>query len=271
MKIRTFLGHHRLTKPTAALLLSLLLSSLPAAAQDIVISGVVINEDDTAAQIEAAIGAVEAGQGLDEETRTRVLEHLRVAAASLQTKLNADIAAERFAASLDTAPAQTDALRAMLDVQAPDEETFKSLGVDDSVSLAKLQQRLAKATADLTTVESELAEFRAQVETQVGRPAAVRERIAQLQNERQELGAAAADPVVAGEPQILTNARRVSLHLRRVARGAELNELEQELLSNAARLNLLRAQRDMAFRSQAILQRRADLLRHPFLYRCRSS
>jgi hypothetical protein len=160
------------------LLLSLLLSSLPAAAQDIVISGVVINEDDTAAQIEAAIGAVEAGQGLDEETRTRVLEHLRVAAASLQTKLNADIAAERFAASLDTAPAQTDALRAMLDVQAPDEETFKSLGVDDSVSLAKLQQRLAKATADLTTVESELAEFRAQVETQVGRPAAVRERIA---------------------------------------------------------------------------------------------
>ena len=261
MKIRTFLGHHRLTKPTAALLLSLLLSSLPAAAQDIVISGVVINEDDTAAQIEAAIGAVEAGQGLDEETRTRVLEHLRVAAASLQTKLNADIAAERFAASLDTAPAQTDALRAMLDVQAPDEETFKSLGVDDSVSLAKLQQRLAKATADLTTVESELAEFRAQVETQVGRPAAVRERIAQLQNERQELGAAAADPVVAGEPQILTNARRVSLHLRRVARGAELNELEQELLSNAARLNLLRAQRDMAFRSQAILQRRADLLR----------
>jgi hypothetical protein len=113
VKIRTFLGHHRLTKPTAALLLSLLLSSLPAAAQDIVISGVVINEDDTAAQIEAAIGAVEAGQGLDEETRTRVLEHLRVAAASLQTKLNADIAAERFAASLDTAPAQTDALRAM--------------------------------------------------------------------------------------------------------------------------------------------------------------
>jgi potassium efflux system protein len=245
----------------AAVVLSFLLVSLPAAAQDIVISGIVITEDDTAAQIEAAIGAVEAGQGLDEETRTEVLKQLREAATLLQRKLNDDVAAERFAASLNTAPAQTDALRAMLDAQAPDAETLESLGIGDSVSLAELQRRLAKATADLTTVESELAEFRAQIETQVGRPAAVRERIAQLQKERQESGAPAGYPVVAGEPQILTNARRVSLQARRVARGAEINELEQELLSHAVRLNLLRAQRDVAARSQVILQRRSDLLR----------
>ena len=143
MKTNTFFSHHRLIKFFAALFLSSLLVSLPAAAQEIVIAGVVISEDDTANQIDAAIAAVEAQQGLDEETQTAVLEQLREAAASLQRKINADVAAEQFAASLNTAPAQTDALRATLDAQAPDAETIKSLGIEDSVSLAELQQRLA--------------------------------------------------------------------------------------------------------------------------------
>jgi len=246
---------------TALWSLSFLFVSLPAAGQDILISGVAITEDDTAAQIAAAITAVEARQGLDAETQAGALEHLHDAETQLQNKLNADAAAEIYAAALDTAPGETDALRVSLDEQPPEPETVESLGIDAGASLAELQQWLAKATTDLTTTESELAELRAQVEVEVGRPAIVRERIGQLQKNREELAASVDDPVVVGEPLILTNARKVSIQLRRAAQGAEINKLEQELLSHTVRLNLLRARRDIAARLQVMLHRRTELLR----------
>lgn len=244
-----------------ALLLSFLLVSLPAAAQDTVISGVVITEENTADQIEAAIAAVEARQDLNEKTRTRVLEQLREGRTLLQDKLNADVAAEQFSAALVTAPAATEKLREELDEQPPIPETIESLGIDDSVSRSDLQQWLAKATADLAVVVSELAELNARVETQVGRPAIVRERIDQLQTAREALAAAVDAPIAASEQQILTNTRRLHTQLRRSAQGAEISALELELLSHAARLGLLRARRDVVARSQVMLQRRTDLLR----------
>ena len=230
--------NHRLSQFIAIVLIGCFVGPSSAAGQDILISGVAITENDTAAQVEAAIAVVEARQGLNEETKAKVLEQLREAETLLQNKLNADAAAELFASALNSAPAETDALRATLDEQLPEPETIESLGIDDSISLTELQQMLARATADLTAVESALAEFKAQVETQVGRPAAARERIAQLQKEREELAATVDYPEVVGEEQILTNARKVSAQLRRAAQGAEINKLEQEMLSHAVRLDL---------------------------------
>ena len=254
-------GRNTLTTPIRVFLLFCLFAALPAAGQALLISGVEITDDDTAAQIQSAIAVVEARQGLDDETRARVLELLRDAETHLQNKLNADSAAEQYAVALDTAPAETDVLRAALDGQPPEPAALEGLGIDDSVSLAELQQWLAKETAELTAVESQLAELRAQVEAEVGRPTAVRERIAQLQRSREELAASVDEPVIVGEQQILTNARKLAGQLRRAAEGAEINKLEQELLSHAIRLDLLRAKRDVVARSQVTLQQRADLLR----------
>ena len=231
------------------------------AAQEVVVSGVTITADDATAQIEEAIKAVEGRQGLDDETRATVLGLLRDADAQLQIKLNADIAAEQYAAALDTAPAETDALRTALDEQPPEADTVESLGIGDATSLAELQQRLAKETAELTAIESDLAELNAQVEAQVSRPAAARERIEQLQRSREELAASVDAPPIVGEQQILTNSRRLAAQLRRAAQGAEINKLEQELLSHSVRLNLIRAKRDTAARLQVALNRHTELLR----------
>lgn len=158
--------------------------SPPAEAQDILISGVVITDDDTAAQIESAIAVVEARLGLDAETRIDVVDQLLTAKAHLENKLAADATAVQYAAALDNAPAETDSLRVVLDELPPAPATIESLGIDDSASLAELQQWLAKETAELTALDSQLAEFKAQIETQAGRPAVVRERIEQQQRNR---------------------------------------------------------------------------------------
>lgn len=243
------------------LLLSCVLVPSMTAAQDALISGVAITEDDAAAQIEEAIAVVEARQGLDADTRASVIVFLRDAETQLQNKLTADAAAEQFVKALDTAPAETVALRAVLDRQPSAPATKESLGVDETTSLAELQQSLAKETAELTAVNSELAEFRSQVETQVSRRALVTERIAELQRSREAAAANVDNQAVAGEQTIVTNARKLDAQIRRAAQGAEINRLEQELLSYTVRLDLLRAKRDVAARSQVSLQQRAELLR----------
>ncbi len=257
----TFSKPTRFLASISVLLTGFFLVSLPAAAQDIVISGVTITDEDMAVQIDSAIAVVEGRQGLDAETRADVIQLLRDADAQLESKINADAMAEQFAAALDTAPAKTVALRAELDGEPPVPETIESLGIDENASLEDLQQWLAKETADLTEIDSQVAEFKAQVETQLLRPTAVRERIAQLQTSREELAASTEDPAVVGEEQILTDSRKLAARLRRAAQGAEINKLEQELLSNTVRVNLLRASRDAAARTQTELKQRTDLLR----------
>ena len=249
-----------LRRIVATLLVGIFLSSA-VAAQDLLISGVAISEDDTAAQIESAIAAVEARKGLNDDVRRRVLEYLRDAEAQLQNRINATRVANNFAATLDTAPAETRRLRALLDEELPAPETIQSLGIDAEASLAELQQALAKATTELSAKELELAELTAQVEVEVGRPANLRVRIAQLQRDMEQLAARVDDQVESDEPQILRDARKLALQFTRAARRAEINKFEQELLSHDVRLDELRAKRDAAARAQVLLQQRASLLR----------
>jgi len=254
-------GRIKVATLTGFLLLSCVLVPSLAAAQDVLISGVAITEDNTAAQIEEAIAIVEARQGLDAETRASVIEFLRDAETQLQNKSTADAAAEQYVVALDTAPAETDVLRKSLDERPPVPATTESLSIDSGTSLSALQQRLARETADLSAIESQLAEFRVQVEVQVGRSAVIRERIEQLQKSRTQLAESVDAPAIIGEQQLLTNARNLAERQRRSAIGAEVNKLEQELLSHAVRLELLRAKRDVAAREQVTLHSRTDLLR----------
>jgi len=243
------------------LLLCCLLISLQAVGQDAPNSGISIDDPDAAERIRSEIAEVEALQGLDAETRTGVLEKLRDVAASLQRKLDADAAAALYASALDKAPEETSALRKALDEPAPEAETAESLGIEDTTPLSELQQRLAMDTAGLTAIDSDVAELTAQIEAEVGRPALARERIGQLEARRKELAPSGEEPTVVGERPMLSNANRLAAQFRRAAQGAEINKLEQEILSHAVRLDLLRAKLEVAVRSQVVLERRTDLLR----------
>ena len=83
----------------------------------------------SAEQIEAAINAVSAREGLAEETRSAVIDQLRDAQAQLQNQVAAEAATEAFAKSLVTAPAQTEALLRELDEPTPEAPTAASLGI----------------------------------------------------------------------------------------------------------------------------------------------
>jgi potassium efflux system protein len=214
----------------------------------------------SAEQIESAITAVEAREGLDEETRNRVIDQLRDAQAQLQNILSSRTAAAAFTESVQTAPAETEELRRRLNDQESAEPSATSLGIDDSTPLPELEQRLATKLAEVAAAEARLAELEAQVAKQAERPAKARGRIIQLRSGMDELSAVVELDPPPGQPAILHDARKLAAAMTLEARKAELNRLDQEILSNSARLELTRAQRDMAARTLSRLRREAAVL-----------
>jgi potassium efflux system protein len=214
----------------------------------------------SAEQIESAIAAVEAREGLAEETRTGVIDKLRDAKAQLQNAQLARADASTFAEAIQTAPAETDRLRRQLDEPAPDAPTAVSLGIDESTPLTELEQALATKLAASAAAEARLADLESQITAQVDRPVKARARINALRSGMDELAAMIDSDPPPAQPAILTDARKLAAQLTLEARKAELNKLDQEIVSNNVRLELKRAQRDTAARALANLRRELEVL-----------
>jgi potassium efflux system protein len=228
--------------------LVLALSAVAAHAQTVIPSAQG-GEDVSIEQIDAAIAAVEAQEGLDDTARSRVTNQLRDARAQIQNRRAAEDAAREFEAALQTAPAQTEALLQELAQEPPPRATAERLGITDSMSLAELEQGLASELATLTTAEAELAELESRIQGEESRPEEIRRRISELRQADSDLQERVNAAPPANEPQLLTDARRLAARLRLEASSAEVTRLEQELLSRTARLGLLDARRDLAVRN----------------------
>ncbi|MDJ0938863.1 MAG: mechanosensitive ion channel [Woeseiaceae bacterium] len=250
----------RLRRPHRRLLLVLLLLATAGAFAESPIPSVPTDGVVTEAQIETAIQAIEVREGLGEETRGRVIDQLRDAQAQLQNQQGFEAGAADFAAALNSAPIETARLREQLDAPPPPAPTIDSMGLDEELSLEELEQRLAQALAELASVETQYAALENQVKSEEGRPSVVRERINELRTAREELSTVIASDPPSGENVILSDARKLAAELKLNARDSELKRLDQELVSQGVRLELLRAKRDVVALEAITLQQRADLL-----------
>ena len=244
----------------ATAFVALFLTTIPVAAQDILLPEVSEAANLSTDAIQASIDSVESMEGIDDELRANVIEQLRNAVSQIQSKQAAEQAAVAFSDALTTAPAETEALRAQLEreVQPP---TLEDLGINDTTTLEELTQLLSQELAAQVSAESRVVELEARAEVLTGRPAVARTRIAELRASREELAAVLQLPPAPSEAKLLTDARRLATELQRIAHGAEINKLEQELVSHSARLNLLRARLEVAERARIESARRVELVR----------
>ena len=217
--------------------------------------------DDTVTveQIETSITAVEAQEGLDEETRKRVIDLMRDAQAQIQNREAAIAATAKYTEQLESAPTETAGLREALERELGEPPTEESLGIDESMELTEVEQALAQETAQLTAAESQLSELEAQIASEEARPEQARARIGELRESREQLARQIEATPPANEPAVLTDARRLAATLRRDARSAEIERIEQELLSHSVRLSLLKARRDLAERTLAEQRQRVTV------------
>ena len=222
----------------------LLLLTLPVVSgwAQTIVPTVAAGETVDIALLEDSIAALTAQADLDEAVRNQAIDLLRAAQSSVRDRIAADDSATAFANALKTAPAQTEKILLSLEQVDTPIPTAESLGVSADMTLVDLEQLLAAESSLLANAEARLAELERQIEAQQARPNQIRSRVTELRN------LISTSPVAGppGEATLVADARALAAELRRQTQNAELNALNQELLSNSVRLDLLKAQRRVA-------------------------
>ncbi len=241
--------------------LSLLVVVLSVRAQELLVPEMPASANIDVEQLESAISAVQSRAGLSEETRETVIDQLRDAQGQVRRKLDAEKAALGYAQMVEAAPAQIAALRESLDEEDVSPVTAESLGITETMSLAELELRLTREAGELSEVEAQLADLEAQIVAEDNRPGEARARLEEVRSRAGEIAAAPRAPPPPGEDGIVTDARRLAVEIRRTALSAEINRLEREISSHGVRLDLLKAQRDVAAQRAVRIKQRVDMLR----------
>ena len=198
--------------------------------------------------LEAKIAEVEATAGIDEKLKSGLVELYRKALSNLQAASSNRYAAQAFQEAAQSAPVETRAIR-----EAKDESTIAApvdaLAADRSTPLPELESLLQKEKADLAAADARRADFAKRLDDEANRPAQVRQRLAEAKTERDEVPTQLKPPAPADAGPEQTEARRWELETRYEALSAEIKMLDQELLSQPARVELLEAKRDKALAS----------------------
>ena len=192
--------------------------------------------------LEGRAAVVEADPGLNDETRASILELYRQSVEQLDAAQVHVIAATDYQRSFDAAPDEAAAILAAVEERRA-LDPLLDLDIQPSDALDDLDQRLQAELADLSAAETLLEQMDSSLETEAQRPALARERIDTARTQIDETGTQLDAALAVSENPLVAEARRSWAELRTAALGAEIGMLEQELLSQRVRLDLLNARR----------------------------
>jgi potassium efflux system protein len=233
-----------------------LLAILPPAAVAQQAAGEVQNAVTTAL-LEARIAETESAGDLPEESRNRLLSLYQRALSSLEEASANSAAAQAFRDALQTAPAEARAIREKLTASSA---TEANAPVPDSTALADLEAFLQQDRGDLALTRQRIEDLSQQLDEAAARPAAIRQRLREVEAEQTENLAQRQLSAAAGEGSAEAQARQWALQTQAEALAAETEMLGQERRSQPARVALLEAKRDRAARNEATINRRIALL-----------
>jgi potassium efflux system protein len=209
--------------------------------------------------LKSKIAETEAAPDLPDETKTKLVELYRKALSNLeQAEAHADRAGA-FQQATQTAPAQTQLIHEQIEA-AKGADQLATLGVSLESPLEQLEQQLQKEQADLAAVAARLADFKRRLAAEENRPSAIRQRLVEATQQQGEIAATLRVPPNTGEKPALIQARRWVLENSNEALSAEIKMLDQELLSQPMRLDLLKAKQDQAATSVASIDARVKVL-----------
>ncbi len=223
----------------AAALLAAILLSLSAHAQD--------DARNLQAPVDADILSgklteVEASSSIGEEEKATLVDLYRRALRNLERASVEQQQAAAFDAARTDAPRELDKVHKAL----ADQQSVAELEIPASTPLDTLEESLGVESARLDEVETRLARLREQYASEMGRPQIARERLDEARDEQRDAAAALKSPSRPADSDELVEARRWHLETRIFRLRAEIDRLDQELLSHAARLELLEAEQEQA-------------------------
>ena len=230
-------------KTASALFLFASVSLLPAVA--LAQSAIALDASATLELLDSRIREIEASSQLDQASKTTVLDLYRNAASQVEQRRTFEAATDNYVKARESAPNRSAILRKQLEnleaealQKIPDSLSRKSLPV--------LEQLLLSDKSDLTGLAAILAKLEALLETLSQRPQQIRERLNEARVRQSEIVDAMQLPISDGQPPRQGEAQRWALEQEALALGAHIEMLDQELLSQPVRMELLGVQRNKA-------------------------
>jgi len=194
--------------------------------------------------LEGRIQEVEATAETDESSRS-VLELYRRSLGLIRQREAYEAKALQFVESREAAPKKAAKIRKQL------EKLEASVGPEmpageANQSLQQLEQLLLREKANLSNLRASLVEFGSRMEAQSLRAQQVREGLEKARDRQSDIGATLSLPATPDQPQRQTQARLWAHQIETRTLVAEIEMLNQELLSQPMRVELLNVQRDLA-------------------------
>jgi potassium efflux system protein len=240
---------------TLALLvgISFLTMPLPASTQA---SGTRVTQD----LLQNRIAAAQADIELDEAGKTRLIDLYRQSVSNLEnTRANRE-ATEEYRQAMQTAPAEAEKVRATIERRRTSDPAL-SLKISSSTDTMDLVFKLDEELANLAAVEANLKIVGAEIASQAQRPTEIRARITAARSLMDGLTTHSADTRAPGATSQLAEAAAWAAETQLEALQTEIVMLDQELLSSAARRDLLNALRDEATQNVDRISQRIVTLR----------
>ncbi|MEA3244065.1 MAG: hypothetical protein U9Q19_11620 [Pseudomonadota bacterium] len=198
--------------------------------------------------VKARIEEVKAATDLDETSKGSLTELYRKTLSSLEQERASAETSTAFSKARKTAPDETRAVKEALEKLEQASPTV-TLDVSEDTPLAKIEQELLNEKANQAAVDAKLDELEKQLAMETDRPAAIRQRLSEARQSQNQIDSQLKQSTPAGELPLLTEARQWSLTAQARALSTELKMLDQELLSQPMRIELMQAQRDRTERS----------------------
>jgi potassium efflux system protein len=214
---------------------------LPASAQ----SAISADSGATLEMLQNRLQEAEASAEFDEAVKSNLIDLYRKSISLVEQRRSYEASTAEFAQARESAPKRSAALREALE----ELESKAAQKLPDSLArkaLPVLEQQLLGEKADLSGLTTALAKLQALLETQSQRAQQARDRLTEAKKRQAEVADALQLPTPENQPQRLTEAQRWALELDARAFAAEIEMLEQELLSQPMRVELLGVQRDKA-------------------------
>ena len=197
----------------------------------------------TAEILQGRIQEVEASTGLDEASKSALLDLYRKSLGLVKQRKSYEAGALEYIQVRESAPKQAAALRA--EIKKLEARLVPELPIElMSQTLSQLEQLLLSEKSVLSGLRASLAEITALLEAQSQRAEQVRERLDQARRRQAEITDEINRPKTSGLPQRQAEARLGALQLETRTLTAEIELLNQELLSQPMRVELYNAQRE---------------------------
>ena len=209
--------------------------------------------------LERKVEAVEADTSLSTEDKSELVSLYRKAISNLETALASDQAADAFIQMNQDAPVKAAELRKNT-LEKKKLIPEQSLEVTATTAIETLEQRLLKEKADLAAVEAKLQKTRESIKYQTGRPQAIREQLIDSKKQLSGIADELRPPVAEGKSQPLEQAAYWLRESNARMLTAQIRMLDQELVSQPARLDLLAVEEEKAEHSVQFVKARAMLL-----------